>query len=111
MSLAGNAPAGSVPSPEMTNATIAGLYDGDMNKEAVNGTATGRRRSSVVNVEKGEIYRYNSRNSEVVEGELTILSTEDPWEEDEAGLRETQQFTFRAVFVGCCLGAVIGASK
>lgn len=111
MSLAGNAPAASAPSNEVTNAMIAGLYDGDVSKEQINGTGTGRRRSSVVNVEKGEIYRYNSRGTDGDEGMVTVLSTEDPWDEDEAGLRETQQFTFRAVFVGCCLGAVIGASK
>lgn len=110
MSLAGGAPAGSAPSATVTNALVANLYDGEAQTEKAANT-TARRRSSVVNVEKGEIYRYNSGGTDGDDEEVVILSTSEPWDEDEAGLRETQQFTFRAVFVGCCLGAVIGASK
>lgn len=43
-------------------------------------------------------------------GRLLDFGTDDPFPADPNALPE-QQFTFRAVFVGCVLGAVISASK
>ena len=38
------------------------------------------------------------------------LGTTDPFPQDPDAVEE-QQFTFRAVFVGCLLGAIVSASK
>lgn len=43
-------------------------------------------------------------------GRVLDFGTDDPFPADPNALPE-QQFTFRAVFVGCALGAVISASK
>lgn len=59
---------------------------------------------STVNVEKGDVLDHDY-------DPLALLSNEDPFPMDEATEKETQQFTFRAVFVGCCLGGVIAAAK
>jgi len=40
-----------------------------------------------------------------------LLSHEEQFPDDPDGEIETQQFTFRAVLVGCILGGVIAASK
>ena len=48
------------------------------------------------------------------EGEIEehlLLPHDEQFPPDENEELETQQFTFRAVFVGCCLGGVIAASK
>lgn len=42
--------------------------------------------------------------------ELVDFGTDDPFPVD-PNAQEEQQFTFRAVFIGCALGAVISASK
>ena len=52
----------------------------------------------------------------IEKGEVTddlglLLPHDEQFPEDPDGEIETQQFTFRAVFVGCILGAVIAASK
>lgn len=66
-----------------------------------------------VNVESGEVSRYDTNLSDpnAEDSSYVMLSSDDSWPEDESGLKETQQFTFRAVFVGSCLGGVIAASK
>lgn len=59
------------------------------------------------NLEKGEA-------SDTTEGdvdELDSFSHEHPFPELPNSEIETQQFTFRAVLVGCLLGGVISASK
>lgn len=59
-----------------------------------------------LNYEKGEVV-------ELVAGQESYneLSHEFPFPVDADELEEPQQFTFRAVFVGCVLGAVISASN
>jgi len=108
MSLSGSGPAGKVPSTAVVNATLSNIYDEDIEMKKMPLDDGLRRRKGSVNIEQGEVYQMNTNGSE---GQIVVLSTSEPWDEDEAGLAETQQFTFRAVFVGCCLGAVIGASK
>ena len=68
---------------------------------------------SSTNVEKGSLRVDDARKSSVIIGdeEIEFLSHEAPFPEDEAAEKETQQFTFRAVAVGCILGGVIAASK
>lgn len=61
-----------------------------------------------VNVEKGEM---RETEAEEEEEEYDQLSHEYPFPVVPGEELETQQFTFRAVFVGCLLGAVISASK
>lgn len=61
-----------------------------------------------INVEKGEIVTAVRTNS--TQDDALLLSHEEqfPIDPDE---REEQQFTIRAVLVGCILGGVISASK
>jgi len=108
MSLSGSGPAGKVPSTTVVNATLSNIYDDDIEMKKMPVDDGLRRRKGSVNIEQGEVYQMNING---FDGQIVVLSTSEPWDEDEAGLIETQQFTFRAVFVGCCLGAVIGASK
>jgi hypothetical protein len=58
-------------------------------------------------IEKGEFVQ---TEVEVDDG-IEYLSHEDPFPLIEGLPVEPHQFTFRAVFVGCCLGGVIAASK
>ncbi|KAI0364271.1 OPT oligopeptide transporter [Pilatotrama ljubarskyi] len=58
-----------------------------------------------------EILSVSSLYSEEDENALRDLGTNDPFPEDPDAPLEEQQFTFRAVFVGCALGAVISASN
>ena len=51
-----------------------------------------------------------SDNDADEDGPLQDFGTDDPFPMD-LDAPEEQQFTFRAVFVGCALGAVISASK
>ena len=65
--------------------------------------AEARPSDSTSNIEKGSL----RTGSEQIE----FLAHGEPFPEDEAAEKETQQFTFRAVLVGCILGGVIAASK
>jgi hypothetical protein len=67
----------------------------------------------IVSVEKGEAISETAVSSESDENEEAthLLSHEDPFPIDPNEEPELQQFTFRAVFVGCVLGGIIAASK
>lgn len=62
-----------------------------------------------INVEKGEIIIHNHEEDE--EDTTYLLSHEDQFPIDPNEEPETQQFTIRAVLVGCILGGVIAASN
>lgn len=62
-----------------------------------------------VQAEKGDIIDVNE--DETDENENLNLSHEEQFPIDPNAEEETHQFTVRAVFVGCCLGGVIAASK
>lgn len=65
-----------------------------------------------ISMEKGEIYPSIEAQSEAGEGdELDPFSHEHPFPILPGEIPEEQQFTVRAVLVGCLLGAVISASK
>ena len=61
-----------------------------------------------VSVEKGELIQTHETEAE---DELNAFSHEYPFPEDPNAEPELQQFTIRAVLVGCILGGVIAASK
>jgi hypothetical protein len=63
-----------------------------------------------ISVEKGELL-VTSNRLDTQEEIAHLLSNEDPFPEDADAEIEAQQFTFRAVLVGCILGGVIAASK
>lgn len=65
-----------------------------------------------ISMEKGEIYsEHETTDGDEDLNALTAFSHEYPFPINPDDPIETQQFTFRAVFVGCLLGAVISASK
>jgi len=71
------------------------------------------RRASLseITTEKGEVVDFIDRvDTETEEDDNIALSHEVQFPIDPNAVEE-QQFTFRAVFVGCCLGGVIAASK
>lgn len=82
--------------PTLTDATIRNIEKRE----------TGSSDPSVL-AEKGEA---NSTDTAEDEGTL-LLSHEEQFPIDPDGEVEEQQFTFRAVIVGCILGGVIAASK
>ena len=62
-------------------------------------------------VEKGDMIDVSQRNKSLDEGDGNqFLSHEEQFPED-PDAPEEQQLTFRAIFVGCCLGGIIAASK
>jgi len=65
-------------------------------------------REESISMEKGQVV--NTR-AEELDDDLDAFSHEHPFPQLPDAEPETQQFTFRAVFVGCILGAVISASK
>lgn len=83
---------------DITKATIAA---------ELNDSPTGSHDPSA-SIEKGELSDWRERHASIASIELT---NNDPFPEDPDGEPELQQFTFRAVFVGCVLGGVIAASK
>jgi len=58
-------------------------------------------------LERGEVIEVDESKDE----DPLMLSSSDPFPEDPNAEVETQQFTVRAVLVGCILGGVIAASK
>lgn len=83
-------------------------------KEIEKDISDGSRHSSDEHVvaEKGELFQVTDYEQEGEdENENLILSHEEQFPIDPNAQEETAQFTFRAVFVGCCLGGVIAASK
>jgi len=58
-------------------------------------------------LERGEVIEVDESKDE----DPLMLSSSDPFPEDPSAEVETQQFTVRAVLVGCILGGVIAASK
>jgi hypothetical protein len=63
-------------------------------------------------LEKGVVVKTTSASVDNESGEITyLLSHEDPFPIDPDEELVTQQFTFRAVVVGCLLGGVIAASR
>lgn len=58
-----------------------------------------------------QVVSVTSLYSDDTDDALQDLGTDNPFPADPNALPEDQQFTFRAVFVGCALGAVISASK
>jgi hypothetical protein len=81
-------------------------------KEIEKDVSDGSRHSSDehINAEKGELIQVSGYQDQD-ENENLILSHEEQFPLDPSAQEETAQFTFRAVFVGCCLGGVIAASK
>lgn len=63
-----------------------------------------------VRAEKGETINVTNREDDDEDDSL-ILTHEEQFPIDPNVEDEPQQFTVRAVFVGCCLGGVIAASK
>jgi len=61
-----------------------------------------------VSIEKGELVKTHEAEAE---DELNAFSHEYPFPEDPNAEPEPQQFTVRAVLVGCLLGGIIAASK
>ena len=81
-------------------------------KEIEKDIGDGSRHSSDehVGAEKGELIQVSNYQDQD-ENEILILSHEEQFPVDPNAPEETAQFTVRAVFVGCCLGGVIAASK
>ena len=82
-------------------------------------TTSGSSSDPSLNVEKGE-KNYVQEQKELLtatrttsnsEGEILLLPHTEQFPEDPDAEEETQQFTVRAVLVGCILGGVIAASK
>lgn len=84
-------------SSELTDATIHYIDKSDEMSASNDPTIT---------AEKGELVQV-----EDVEQDTLLLSHEEQFPIDPNAEEETQQFTFRAVLVGCILGGVIAASK
>lgn len=61
--------------------------------------------------EKGDVIDIAQRETNDSEEDYAMLSHEEQFPIDPDAQEETQQLTFRAVFIGCCLGGVIAASK
>ena len=80
----------------LTDATINNIIKGEK---------TGSSDPSI-NVEKGDIVTVDDADETI-----PILSHEEQFPIDPDEELETQQFTVRAVLVGCILGGVIAASK
>lgn len=79
----------------------------EIEKDAL-GLRSSDSNSASLRVEKGmEVIEEKSESEE----ENYEMSHEHPFPIDPDAEVETQQLTFRAVFVGCCLGGVIAASK
>lgn len=87
-------------SEQVTNATIC-----DIEKDSKSSSSN----DPSLNIEKGEAI--NVKNVEDVEEDHLLLSHEEQFPIDPNAEEETQQFTARAVLVGCILGGVIAASK
>ncbi|MCJ1312990.1 hypothetical protein MMC25_006666 [Agyrium rufum] len=102
--------------------------DGKLLETTVNGIETDNKprpfdsSDSSIDNEKGDILptafeKSPSRDETLTsehEGEIDehlLLPHDEQFPPDENEDLETQQFTFRAVFVGCCLGGVIAASN
>ena len=62
--------------------------------------------STDIRMEKGDTFTVRERR-----GSTISISNDEPFPEDPDGEIETQQFTVRAVLVGCLLGGLIAASK
>lgn len=75
-------------------------------------TSSSSKDESVAN-EKGEVFDLTARTASSDDENETavLLSHEHQFPIDPHAVEETHQFTFRAVLVGCILGAVISASK
>lgn len=62
-------------------------------------------------IEKGDDLGYDIQPVQSIDqGEVLMMSSDDPFPQD-PNAEEEQQFTVRAVLVGCILGGVIAASK
>ncbi|KAL4245457.1 oligopeptide OPT transporter family protein [Abortiporus biennis] len=63
--------------------------------------------------EKAELRKLEENGSDVVSEEkyFNMADASVPFPPDADEIEETHQLTVRAVFVGCCLGAVVGASN
>jgi hypothetical protein len=64
-----------------------------------------------VSTKEGEILIASASRQQSYNSENFQLSHLEQFPIDPDAPEELQQFTFRAVFVGCCLGGVIAASK
>ena len=79
----------------------------ELEKESYDGSSNDRS----MREEKGDMIEISQRNQSIDEGDGNqFLSHEEQFPED-PDAPEEQQLTFRAVFVGCCLGGIIAASK
>ena len=104
MSLAAAGTGPAAPSHELEDDTIK-----EVEKDAYDGQRTPSDPSTTT--EKGNVIRVSDREQDYDEDENIFLSHEEQFPIDPNAEEETHQFTFRAVFVGCCLGGVIAASK
>lgn len=91
-------------SEEVEEATIR-----DIKRASIDGDGKPSISEPSETAEKGELYQINERTEE--DDELIMLSHEEQFPIDPTAPEEKHQFTVRAVFVGCCLGGVIAASK
>jgi hypothetical protein len=64
-----------------------------------------------LSIKNGEVLVQSVSDGQVYDPDNNALSHEFQFPIDPDAPEELQQFTFRAVFVGCCLGGVIAASK
>ena len=97
MSNTGGAVAVSSTSSDLTDATIRYIDEKSDSKDASD---------PISNEENGDVVSVNN-----VQSDAFLLSHEEQFPIDPNEIEETQQFTFRAVLVGCILGGVIAASK
>ena len=91
--------------------------------EETSAIATGKEiyEDTALNIEKDRDSISNDPASPIEKGEsiqreddleeVEVLSHEDLFPPIEGLQEETHQLTIRAIFVGCCLGGVIAASK
>ena len=95
-----------------TTATASEEAEGSMIKEIVKDSYNDTYSSSdpTVSVEKADVIDNTGQDNDNDQEDL-ILSHEEQFPIDPDAQEESHQFTIRAVFVGCCLGGVIAASK
>ncbi|KAK5133090.1 hypothetical protein LTR08_008200 [Meristemomyces frigidus] len=80
----------------------------ELEKESYDGGVSSSDPS--VRAEKGEVIDVSQREEEDEGDGNMFLSHEEQFPED-PDAPEEQQLTFRAIFVGCCLGGIIAASN
>lgn len=103
MSLAANTTGTEPVSQEVDEYTIKQLENDSDGKSTPSDPSTA--------AEKGQIFSVTDHEDENHEDDVIFLSHEEQFPIDPDAQEEPQQFTVRAVLVGCILGGVIAASK